>query len=183
MIIQWGSGGVGGGGGDGSVNPQAAIPPDGAYGMGGGQPLETQTNTMMKAQATPEPFLEAAPAATEAAIPKVIAPNTGATSQAPDTTKQPVMEQPTDIPSVEDNNPTEGAVAQEKQLPSQEQGPVKILGIAPTQERGLIQYTPPVIENIQAPNTPVIFLPFIQAGLIILALTAGILALLLSKKT
>ncbi len=183
MIIQWGNGGVGGGGGGGGAVPQAANPPAGAYGLGGGQPQAPQNNSLVNGQATPEAGIEAAPAGTEVAVPKIAAPNTGAPTDTPAAISQPALTAPTEAPEVEENTPTVGAAVQEKQVPNQAEGPVNIFGIAPTQEQGLIQSAPPSTENYQAPGASANLLPFIQAGLIILAVTAGILAFLLRKKT
>ena len=183
MIIQWGNGGMGGGGdGEGNVAPQAANPPAGAYGMGGGQPQETQTNSMMKVQPTSEVGFEAAPAATEAPIAKLAEPNAGLPPEAPGPTPQPTPAVMPKVPAVVENTPVAGPVAQEKQVPNQAEAPVKILGIAPTQEQGLIQSTPPIVENYPASATPVSILPFIQAGLVFLAVSAGALAFFLRKK-
>ena len=168
MIIQWGNGGVGGGGGGGGAVPQAANPTAGAYGLGGGQPQAPQNNPLMNGQATPEAGIEAAPAGTEVAVPKIAAPNTSA---------------PTEAPAAVEITPTPGASVQEKQVPNQAESPVAIFGIAPTQDQGLIQSAPPVTQNYQAPGASANLLPVIQAGLIILAVTAGILAFLLRKKT
>lgn len=180
MIIQWLNSGGGGGGG---AVPQVANPPAGTYGLGGGQPQATQNNSLMNGQATPEAGIEAAPAVTEAAVPRIAAPNPGALSETPAAISQPALAAPTEAPMAQENTPTAGAIAQEKQVPSQAEGPVNIFGIAPTQAQGLIQSTPPVTKNYQAPGVPDNFLPFIQAGLIILAVTAGFLAFLLRKKT
>ncbi len=57
------------------------------------------------------------------------------------------------------------------------------MGIAPTQDQGLIQSTPVVADNYPAPGATVNYLPFIQDGLVALALIAGVLAFLLRKKT
>jgi len=175
MIIQWGSGGMGGGGGgDGSI-PQQANPPT-AFGKGGGPPQETPDNSLMKSQpATPEAGLEAIPAATQApaATAEPAMPALAAPLETPTPTGQPA----------ENNTPTSGAAAQQKLAPNQAEGPVSIFGIAPTQEQGLIQASPVATDNYRAPSRPLNFLPFIQAALIILAMTAGILAFVMRKKT
>jgi hypothetical protein len=195
MIIQWGSGGMGGGGGDGGVNPPLA------NGMGGGPAQEPPANSLMKGQATPEAGIEAAPAATEAAgVPNLDAPNPGVQTEAPAATPQPFLSAPSleatpsEIPIVPtppaeatgqpaENTPTPGVVAQQKALPAQSEGPV-ILGIAPTQDQGLIQSTPPTPDTTShAPSAPFNYLPFIQGGLVALAVIAGVLAFWLRKKT
>jgi len=183
MIIQWGNGGVGGGGGGGGAVPQAANPTAGAYGLGGGQPQAPQNNPLMNGQATPEAGIEAAPAGTEVAVPKIAAPNTSAPTETPAAISQPALAAPTEAPAAVEITPTPGASVQEKQVPNQAESPVAIFGIAPTQDQGLIQSAPPVTQNYQAPGASANLLPVIQAGLIILAVTAGILAFLLRKKT
>jgi hypothetical protein len=199
MIIQWGNGGMGGGGGggDGGALPQSSIPQ--GFGMGGGQPQEPQSNSMMKGQATPEAGSEAAPSATEAAVPNLTAPNMGASTEAPAATTAPALAAPPleatptqgaivqpALPAVPEqtmeNTPTSGAVAQEKTVHDQAEGPV-ILGIAPTQEQGLIQSNPPVLDTYRAPSPPLDLIPFVQVGLVVLAVFAGVLAFLLRKKT
>jgi hypothetical protein len=191
MIIQWGGGvgrGGGGGGGDGGVAPQAANPV--AIGGGDGTPPATQDNTLMKGLPTPE-----------AAVPNLVAPNTGTVTEAPGATTAPAIAAPlqeaTPTPAAgasvpgappaateqpQENTPTSGAVAQQKTVPDQAEGPV-ILGIAPTQEQGQVQPSAPEAYAYQAPIAPVNYLPFIQVGLIALAVIAGILAFLLRKKT
>jgi hypothetical protein len=194
MIIQWGNGGMGGGGGAGGA-------PAIANGMGGGPPQEPQANSLMKGQATPEAGGETAPAATEAGVPNLAVPNPDAQTEAPAATPAPFLvgpaleATPTEIPigptppatatgQPVENTPTSGAVAQEKALPAQAEGPV-ILGIAPTQDQGLVQSTPAVPDNYnyQAPSAPFNYLPFIQGGLVALAVIAGVLAFLLRKRT
>jgi len=189
MIIQWGNSGVGGGGGSGQeegVAPPVTNPPQ-AYGLGGGGIETPETSTLMKGQPTAEAGIEAPPAATEAAVPELAAPVPGAPTEAPAATAEPGQPAPTEAPAITDqqveNTPTAGALAQEKRVPNQAEAPVNILGIAPTQEQGLIQSPPPVVENYQVPAAPVNVLPFIQVGLIVLAVTAGILAFSLRKKT
>jgi len=197
QIIQWGNGGIGGGGGgDGGAVPQTAT------GMGGGSPQEPQPNTMMKGQPTPEAGAESGPTATESAGPDLTAPNTGAATEAPGATPAPALvaappveATPTPaeagiVPGVppaapaqaSENTPTSGAGVQQKAVPDQAQGPV-ILGIAPTEEQGMVQSTQPVLDNYQPPSPPFDFLPFVQVGLVALAVIAGILAFLLRKKT
>ncbi|MGD0005209.1 MAG: hypothetical protein ABSE06_13375 [Anaerolineaceae bacterium] len=183
MIIQWGNGGVGSGGGGSGAVPQVANPPAATNELGGGQPQAPQNNSLMNGQATPEAGVEAAPAVTEAAVPRIAVPNTGAPAETPAAISQPALAAPTEAPVAVENTPTAGTSVQEKQVPNQAEGPVNIFGIAPTQEQGLIQSTPPATENYQAPGAPANLLPFIQAGLIILAVTAGLLAFLLRKKT
>jgi hypothetical protein len=196
MIIQWGNGGIGGGGGgDGGAVPQTAT------GMGGASPQEPQAKTMMKGQPTPEAGIESGPAATEVGAPALAAPDAGTPTEAPAATSEPAFATPpfgaTPTPpeaglvpgappaataQAPENTPTSGAVAQEKSVPDQAQGPV-ILGIAPTQEQGLLQTTPPSADNYRTPSAPFNFLPFVQGGLVVLAVIAGILAILLRKKT
>jgi hypothetical protein len=135
---------------------------------------------MMKSQAiTPSAGIEAAPAPTEALVatpePAIAAPAAPVLPDTPAPTEQPA----------ENGTPTTGAAVLPKLAPNQAEGPVNIFGIAPTQEQGGIQSTAPAANNYQAPATaqPVNLLPFIQAALIVLTLTAGILAFLLRKKS
>jgi len=195
QIIQWGNGGAGGGmggggGGDGGAVPQTAM------GKGGASPQEPQSNTLMNGQATPEAGIASTPAA-----PGLAAPDSGTPTEGPAATSAPAMAVPplesTPTPpeaglvpgappaataQAPENTPTSGAVAQQKSIPEQAQGPV-ILGIAPTQEQGMVQTTPPAEDNYRAPSTSFNFLPFVQIGLAALAVIAGILAVLLRKKT
>jgi hypothetical protein len=200
MIIQWGNGGIGGGGGgDGEALPQSANPQ--GLGMGGAQPAVPQANTMMKGQPTPQAGIESGPAATEVSVPALAAPDAGTPTEAPAANSQPAFATPpfgptptppeaglvpgaplTATAQAPENTPTSEPVAQEKSVPDQAQGPV-ILGIAPTQEQGLLQTTPPSADNYQAPSTPFNFLPFVQIGLVALAVVAGIWAFLLRKKS
>ena len=119
-----------------------------------------------------EAGVEAAPAATSE--PALVAPQA--------LPALPATPAPTELPA-ENNTPTAGAAVQPKLAPNQAEGPVNIYGIAPTQEQGKIQSTAPVTNNYQAPAQPVNLLPFIQVGLIVLTVTAAILAFLLRKKS
>jgi hypothetical protein len=178
MIIQWGNGGVGGGG-DGSAQPLSANPPQ-AFGMGGGPPQVPQTNSLMNGQATPEAGIESVSAPTEAGVPNMAAPNAVPPGEAPAATSEPALAAP---PLEDTPTPPAGAVAQEKTVNNQAEGPVNILGIAPTEEQGSILSTPPVLDHYQSLSAPVNFLPIIQVGLIVLAVIAGILAFLMRKRT
>ena len=176
MIIQWGNGGSGGG--DGGAVPQSAIPQGLGMGGGGGPTPLPENNNLMKSQAiTPSAGIEAAPAPTE--LPAATSEPAIAAPAAP---ALPETLAPTELPA-ENNTPTAGAAVQPKLAPNQAEGPVNIYGIAPTQEQGKIQSTAPVTNNYQAPAQPVNLLPFIQVGLIVLTVTAAILAFLLRKKS
>ncbi len=172
VIIFWGyPPGVGGGGGGGSSQPLMTSPNQ-AYGKGGG-PVED--NTAQNTPAAPEVGIQAAP--TETPVEPLL--NQGVPTEAP------AAPAGTSLPAQAAPAATAAApVPQEKALPNQPAPPVTILGIAPTQEQGLVQGTPPPAEARQAPAAaPANNFPFFQIGLAILTVTAGVLAFVLRKKT
>ena len=146
--------------------PQVAAP-------GAGAPTEAPAATSAPAMAVPP--LEATPTPPGAGLVSGATPTPPGAGLIPGAPPAATAQAP-------ENTPTSAAVAQQKTVPDQAQGPV-ILGIAPTQEQGMVQTTPSVTDNYQVPVAPFNILPFLQVGLVALAVIAGILAFLLRKKT